>query len=157
MFQGSIDKREFQKWQSGNTDGNLAVSIKSKDGYTVQEAAWIIGCSEDWLYYQLRTGKISGHLPQTIITEQATITRNRGNTRLDENALEQAKKLFELKVARAKLGEKGLNGEGLAKLIADKRNTGLRSAQRWIQRRLEKGMSLSDILREAGIKRKARP
>lgn len=157
MLQSSMDKREFQKWQSGNIDGNLAASTKSKDSYTVKEAAQIIRCREDWLYYQLRTGKISAHLPQTIITEQTTITRNRNNTRLDKNAIEQAKKLFELKVARAKLGEKGLNGEGLAKLIADKRNTGLRAAQRWIKRRLEKGMSLPDILHESGINRKPRP
>ncbi len=164
FFQDSLEKREFQDWQSGEDELSTGfiegpVCFSKKDGYaekkyTVQEAAKVIDCREDWLYYQLRTGKIAGYEPQEIITEQEMIIRNVGNTRLDKKALKKLKELYELKVARGYVSkETKKKYPPLAERVAEERGTKLRAAQRWIKRRLDKGMTLDEILREAGIKR----
>ena len=156
FFQDSLEKKEFQDWErrereNGEEYGGLAgqneevIPFPDKEGCTVPEAARIIGCKEGWLYYQLRTGKIEGYEPEEIITEQETITRNRGNTILGNEAVEELEVLYLLKKASEK--------SSIAKIIAKKRRTELRAAQAWKKRRLDKGMSLAEILFEAGVKR----
>lgn len=149
----AIERKTCQKWLKASKPLGFATPVMlnseavwhhGQDYYTVYQAAEEIGCTEDWLYYQLRKGKLVS-CPQTkMVTEQITIIK-RNDIDLTYKAVKEAEELFYLSVLRK---------ADFTQLVATRRNTGRRAAQRWVKRRVDQGRGFKEIVSEAGITKK---